>query len=306
MITDVEEFLAEHNYSDTTVTCYTWQLRKLDTWLRAEKLDLRDMTPARFMAYLKAHDAWGQSFRHQALCAMRAYVRWRFGEEHPALRARLKHVENGPQRTLSEKEVEKVLGYLTSRAHATRLRRIVTYAEETRANPKAIRDLALVSTLLDTGLRASEICRLAIGDLDLERLTCSVMVKGRRWRTAVLSPVTRDRIVEWLNVRPQSRADNLFLSIGGKTPGDKLTGYGLKSIVRQMARAVGVAHFSPHAFRRTMATLAIRKGASTRLTQLMGGWSSPELVERYTQVLTPEDAAPFLPTSTIGQKESAK
>ncbi len=306
MFTDADEFLAEHNYSDATVTCYTRHLRLLHAWLDQENLELRDMTPGRFLAYLKTRETWGRSIRYQALNAMRAYVRWRFGEEHPALRARLKHGAISPQRTLSEEEVEKLLGHLASRAHSTRLRKIITYTEETRANPKAVRDLALVSMLLDTGYRSAEIVRVAIGDLNLERLTCTALVKGGKYRTAMLSPVTRDRIVEWLSIRPQSRIDTLFVSIGGGKPSMPLTPSGLRVIFRVMAREVGIPHYSPHSFRRTMATLAIKNGASTRLTQLLGGWSSPELVERYTQSLSPEDAAAYLPTSTIGHKERVK
>jgi integrase len=312
ILSEIDDLFAERDYAPSTMWGYRYVLGRLAGWLDAKDLTAEELTPREFMAFLDGHEGWGASMRYTTFCAMRAFYKWRFGPDHPALKARVRRREAGPQRVLSEEEVVKLLAYLSRKVQATpRLRRIVTYVQDSGPDPKAARDLALVSLALDTGLRSTEICRLAREHVDMERRTCSVRVKGSRWRTAVFSEPTRRRLEEWLKVRPEGKAETVFVSLGGRrdghtAAGGPLTRDGLRAIFGYMAEEIGVKRFSPHAFRRTMATLAAKKGASSRLIQLMGGWSDLNLVELYTRSLTAEDAAPYLPTSTIGEEGASQ
>jgi integrase/recombinase XerC len=305
----IDDLYAERDYSPSTQSAYRRLLKLLAAWLDDKALGLEDLTPREFIAFLDSRTQWGSSMRYQCFRAMRTFWRWRFGDDHVALRAKVRRLEAGPQRVLSEEEVVKLLGYLTGKAQGkTRLRKVITYVQETSPDPKATRDLGIVSLALDTGIRASEICRLARDQVDMAKRTISVRVKGSRWRTAVFSEATGRRLEDWLRVRPQCDTPNLFVSLGGNrgghtAAGGPLTNDGLRVLIRYIAQDSGLDHFGPHALRRTMATLAAKKGASSRLIQVMGGWSSIELVEVYTRSLTPQDAAPYLVTATIGNSE---
>ena len=116
-----------------------------------------------------------------------------------------------------------------------------------RTDTKGVRDYTMVRVLYDLGLRRSELCRLNVGDLDLERRKLMVLGKGRREpKPLSVPPRTVDIIKAWLQrcasiglaTAPSSP---LFVSInrhGG--PGARLTGDGLYRVVRDLGLAVGI------------------------------------------------------------------
>jgi len=73
----------------------------------------------------------------------------------------------------------------------------------------------------------------------------------------------------------------------------------LKVIMRKLGAKAGIGKLSPHDFRRTFATLAIRAGAPTRLVQLAGGWKNLEMVERYSRALVVSDFQTYLPSNQV-------
>jgi integrase len=56
---------------------------------------------------------------------------------------------------------------------------------------------------------------------------------------------------------------------------------------RNAARTCGLANFSFHDLRKVLPTRALNRGASTAVVQMMGGWASARMVERYASVLNP-------------------
>lgn len=266
-------------WSETTRRTYRWYLEDLFRWL-----DGRDATDRLLVRWLDARMAWSSSTQYTAVVACRAFFRWRCGrEDSPAEKLILPKRVRKPQRTLDELRLMRILGALDT------------------STSKGVRDTSIVLLLLDTGLRASEICRLRLEHLDLAERRFSVRVKGGRWADGVFSPYTASCLVEWLLIRREiARVDapEVFVGIGGKTRGRKLTSYGLKAIFRTLGRRVGF-HFSPHDFRRTFATMALKGGAPSRLVQVAGRWSSLEQVERYSAAITADDFTPYSPVHRV-------
>jgi len=164
------------------------------------------------------------------------------------------------------------------------------------SNPKGARDLAMAALMLDTGLRASEVCRLQAADVDLDRRVLQVIVKGGQWGMGVFSDQTGEYISAWLKERrPACCVGALFVNT---YHGSRLTREGLQCIVKAWGRAVGI-RLSPHDFRRSYATIASVFGAPSRLVQLGGRWSSIEMVEHYTRALQAEAIRPFLPVARL-------
>jgi len=162
--------------------------------------------------------------------------------------------------------------------------------------PKGARDLAMAATLLDTGLRASELCRLQLADVDLDRRVLEVIVKGGQWGAGIFSDRTAEYISAWLQARRAARGVGaMFVNVQS---GGQLTRDGLKCIVREWGRAIGIK-LSPHDFRRSFATISSVFGAPSRLVQLGGRWSSIEMVEHYTRGLQADALRPFLPVSNL-------
>lgn len=139
------------------------------------------------------------------------------------------------------------------------------------------RDAALLELLAATGLRASEVARLTVGDMELKERSGWVTVgigKGRKRRRVPIHAKARRALWEYLEERgfapgiplphpPADRSDEpLFLSQknGGISP------YAVWYTVKKYARLAEVEGVSPHTFRHTVATRLVRDPAVDLVT----------------------------------------
>lgn len=149
-----------------------------------------------------------------------------------------------------------------------------------------LRNLALVSLLVDSGLRAAEICRLQVENVDLKLGLLVVVMKGGDEDIACFGETTAKRLEEWLGVQVAADGiETVFVSVGGITPRQPLTTSGLRNILRRLGEKAGVKGVSPHAFRRAFACISTEAGAPSRVVQAIGGWNDIRMVERYTKAL---------------------
>lgn len=270
---DVERFLASHPYSPATCDTYRRMLRAL-----IQVDDLAGMDAAGLVAWVKSHPGWGNSQQYVALNAARKFLEWNFGITHPALTARIKRVRPRRQRSLT---AGRALDLLASFDTST---------------PKGMRDLAIAALGLDTGLRASELCRLRLADVDLPARTLEVIIKGGEWGVGIFSPETAAYISAWISVRRAAEGvKELFVST---RTGRVMTRCGLTCIVRKWGKKIDLK-LSPHDLRRSFATLSTIFGAPSRVVQAAGRWSDIAMVEKYTQDIDPAEIAPYLPMAKL-------
>lgn len=292
MRAEIERFLAVEGlrWSPNTTRQYGVYLRDLSGWCLDRGLELSAVRTQDLVAWLDSHAGWGASSRYTSSMALRAFFRFAVGRSHsPAEELRLRRPPPSPQRTLSQSEVSTLLGSLDTQTD------------------RGLRNLAIIVTMLDCALRASELCAVRIDHVDLEERSLAVQVKGGSWARRVFSEYTASVVATWWCVRnrvARAECDRLFVSLGGRrghegAAGGPLTRDGLRAIFRVLGSSAGIRPFSPHALRRSFATLSIRLGAPTRLVQLQGGWSDLSMVERYTQVLSADDFARYSPVAQI-------
>lgn len=142
--------------------------------------------------------------------------------------------------------------------------RLILAAKSNSDMVRAKRDHALLLTLLDTGMRASEICMepervsehtgLRIGDLDFrDPKDPYIRVeegKGGKPRLVGVGSATMRALKLYQNrYRETTRHDYFFLSRGG----EPLTTRGLSFVVASIGKAAGVENAHPHRFRHTFA-----------------------------------------------------
>ncbi len=179
------------------------------------------------------------------------------------------------QRTLSPEEVQAILQACDGR------------------KLKNIRDRAVLCLLLDTGLRASEICQLKLDELHFDtdsarepQHSLKTTIKGEQLGVGHFSDLTAQTLLQWLAVRPLIAAEGVtevFVAVGGTRPGHPMTrGGGLRNICQELSKQANIAEFSPHALRRSFAILLTEAGAPSRVIQELGRWTSLQMVERYT------------------------
>jgi len=150
-----------------------------------------------------------------------------------------------------------------------------------------VRDRTMLETFYGTGIRRSELARLNVPDLDVDRRTLMVRQgKGREDRMVPIGP----RAIAWIEryqseVRPRWATEpddgTLFLTVDG-TPFslDRLT-----QLVRDQVKASGTdKEGACHLFRHTLATLMLEGGADIRYIQAMLGHAELSTTQIYTQV----------------------
>lgn len=118
-----------------------------------------------------------------------------------------------------------------------------------------IRDRAIISFLLSTGCRISEMTQLNRTDIDFATLECTVFGKGSKERTVYLDAVAGMTLTQYLSTR-NDICPALFVGKGS----ERLTPGGVRFMLRNLADKAGVEHVHPHKFRRTLATNLIHHG----------------------------------------------
>ena len=155
---------------------------------------------------------------------------------------------------------------------------------------KAVRDAAIVETLLGTGLRVSEACSLLIGDLFLDQGGGNVIVrhgKGNKARMVAIG----DRLAAYLGDfiawketigEPVEASSPVFLS-------ERKAAMSRSAVHRVWKAALGRAElptrWGVHATRHSYAVEVYRKTKDLRLTQRLLGHASPTTTMVYASLL---------------------
>ncbi|MBU0490860.1 MAG: tyrosine-type recombinase/integrase [Chloroflexi bacterium] len=273
----IDEFaiaMRQAGRSEVTVRQYKWHLRKMADWLTergGEQLEEISRTLLREWG-AALHGWWGSATIKQAVCAARAFFAWcreeRIIRADPGRALKVPTVKERIQRTLTADEVQALV-------NACDLETVA-----------GLRYQAMISLLVDSGLRAAELCRLRMADVVLDAGLLTVIGKGGDEEMVPFGNITVQRLQAWLDVRSAAEGvETVFVSLGGLTPRQPLTTSGLRNILRRLGKKAGVEGVSPHAFRRAFACISTEAGAPSRVVQKIGRWSDIRMVERYTMAL---------------------
>lgn len=164
-----------------------------------------------------------------------------------------------------------------------RLPRVLSREDVARildATPNRKHRLAL-SLAYSGGLRVSEIVRLRVGDIDVERGIISVRAsKGRKDRVTLLAR----SVIEQLDRYPQARDPRAWLFPGGR-PDRHLTARSVQKVFAASLQRAGVrVPATVHSLRHSFATHLLESGVSLRHIQELLGHASPRTTQIYTHV----------------------
>lgn len=160
--------------------------------------------------------------------------------------------------------------------------------EKLRDSCRTSLETAIVEVLLSTGCRVSELCGIRIDDI--EQGKCIVHGKGNKDRIVYFTAKAELAIKKLLEERKDT---NPYLFPAGVNLGEnlehekraspdwykypELIGEGMRdkgaieSTVRKIGKRAGIENVHPHRFRRTSATLALRRGMPIELVSKMLG-----------------------------------
>lgn len=160
-------------------------------------------------------------------------------------------------------------------------------AAPSREDRTPLRDKALLALMYATGCRASEVCGIALRDIQLEEGYCRCVGKGNKERIVSLNPVARSTIEAYLRherprlIKQEDAATPLLVSRSGKA----LSRITVWKLVKRYAARIGASReVSPHTLRHSFATHMLAGGAEIRALQELLGHASIRTTQIYTQV----------------------
>lgn len=161
--------------------------------------------------------------------------------------------------------------------------------EQLRVNAGTLRNQAIVEFLYSTGCRVSEMCSLNIEDLNFVDNEVMVLGKGRKYRMVYFSPRCKALLQQYIATRTDSEKALFVSDYSGmksdikKDRHERLGKSGVEVMIREIGRKAGIQNVHPHRFRRTAATLALKRGMKITDVQKMLGHSDIKTTTIYAQ-----------------------
>ncbi len=246
----------------STITWYRYKLNRFATWLADQHIATIDAVDAlamrRYLATLT-----DTTIQHQHNCGrtLRRFFSFLVAESI---------IDQAP--AVAQPKLPKIiLPALTD----AQVRAVLSVCDE--------RDRAIVLTILDSGVRASELAALTVGDVDLATGAVTVRKgKGSKTRITFVGARTRKTIRHYLVGRHPRPEEALFPS---KATGLHLTLSGVVQIMDRLRTASGVEVLTAHALRRTFAITALRGGMDIHVLARLMGHADLQVLWRYLDIL---------------------
>jgi site-specific recombinase XerD len=139
----------------------------------------------------------------------------------------------------------------------------------------ADRNRCILLVLLDTGVRASELCGLQAADVDLRNQRIRVFGKGDKERSLPMSAETAKALWRYMVQETKGNGDASVFRMGRDY---------LCHLIRRIGERAGVPNAHPHRFRHTFATQYLRNGGDVYTLQTLLGHTTMEMVRVYLMI----------------------
>ena len=287
---------AADGYSEHSITINKWALSRLIDYTGNAVLSEIDLTVLRgYMNFMRREYKPTRSGGDQSPLAgssldriwssVRAFYRWAemdLGIDRPDLRLPRPRYQNPVVKPYTQDEIQLLL----NAAEYTKLIIVEGKNPYRMKRPTADRDTAIMLTLLDTGIRASECARSRMSDVDLELGEIVIRPHGSstksRPRTVFLGKVARRALWRYVNTRQWFDEDHVFISGLGKP----MTRNTIRHLLVNAGKRAGVKNVNVHRFRHTCAIEYLRNGGDVFTLQKIMGHSSLDMVKKYLDIVT--------------------
>jgi site-specific recombinase XerD len=274
--------LTERDLSPNTLVIYLRTGRQFTAWLEASghPADTEGVGAEHIRAFLAAErDRTSAISAHQHFRNLRVLFRWlaKEGEREapdPMTRVEPPQTHRKVKPILAEGELAALLKACDGKSFEDR------------------RDTAIVRVFIDTGVRVSGLADVRLAGVNLAAKTIKVVLKGGDEHVI---PVGRkgaaalDRYIRARARHSEAASPWLWLGTAGRDRahfGDS----GIQAMLRRRGRAAGIAHLSPHFFRRTFAHDWLEAGGSELDGMRIAGWRTRAMIAMYAGDLAEERA----------------
>lgn len=264
-IINYRRFLKRRNYSRYTVRNYMNTLKHFIVWVDVPIEQATHKSVLSFIDYLLDKHLQPKTINCY-LDGIRDFYDYLINEEqipmiNPVKRGYALRLSRPLPRYLRDEQVPRLFSVIDSR-----------------------RDRAMFMVMLRCGLRVEEVAQLTLAALDLPRSQVFIYEgKGAKDRVVYLSNDAYRALVQYLRVRPSSRAKKLFLVEKGRFKGKPLSVRGIQKRMEACAGKAGVK-VSCHQLRHTMATQLLNADADLVTIQDLLGHTRIKTTQRYCRV----------------------
>lgn len=152
----------------------------------------------------------------------------------------------------------------------------------TEYNNKKLRDIAIFTTYLGTGVRVSELVNMQVTDVDFNTQSFIVTRKGGDQQEIFMPVQVNNALWEYLEPDSEDARESgpLFLGRSGKP----LTVAAVEKTLKNYCYTVGITHpdkTRPHALRRTFACRLLEDGVDIKMVAELMGHKNIEVTHRY-------------------------
>lgn len=250
--------------------------------------ELKPQDISEYLSFLSLYERDGvkwentESGKARKLSALKSFWKWMIGmellEKNPTLLIVSPRMKKKEIIKLEEEEIREVMHGIETGSGLKRER------SRKYSNHIFLRDLALISLLLGTGIRVSECVGIDVTDLSLKENSVKVIRKGGNEHRVYFSESVKRRILEYMRKERQEPIDGsnaLFVSTQRKR-------MSVRSVERRVQRytegVVEGKRISAHKLRSTYATQVYRKSHDIYMTADALGHSSIQSTSRYSDI----------------------
>ena len=183
----------------------------------------------------------------------------------------------------TEKVLPKTIPYDILKSIFSYLEQRIVLSKTDYQKQHAERNLLIISLLLSTGIRISELCHIHLKDINLSNKTLHIIGKGKKERILFLGDQKTFNLLETY-INKNGKESNDFLFPGKHSPkplSEQSVRLILKKIVEQNSLSKTI---TPHMFRHSFATMLLDNDVDIRYIQQILGHSSISITQIYTHV----------------------
>jgi site-specific recombinase XerD len=258
-------FLKRVNYSRTTISNYTFNIKSFFKWLKVPIINVTPKSIYEYIGFLHNRRLKPKTI-NSYLNGIRRYYEYLKCEEgvditNPVKSHYMQILPKPLPRFLKEREVTIFFNHIKDK-----------------------RDAAMFMLMLRCGLRVGEVANLTFPAIDFEEKSILVLNgKFRKDRIVYMSDDSIKALSEYIKARPYSRKQKVFVVQKGRYKGNPLSIRSIQKRMENYAKKTGLT-VSCHRLRHTMATQLLNADAMLSTVQELMGHECIISTQRYAKV----------------------
>lgn len=264
--------------------------------------EVKEVTPQFLIDYLMfANFGLGNSSttRMRKLSALKSFFKYMHSKRH--------YIDTNPAQDIDAPKKKRTLPKFLSLEEAVRLLETVKNDTESKTT---VRDFAIITLFLNTGMRLSELVGLNLQSFDPDLTTVKVIGKGNKERMLYLNAAAKNAVLSYLRVRldpkfVRTSENALFLSLRETRISQKTVQW---LVYKYLDLAgLGSKNLSVHKLRHTAATLMYQSGkVDIRVLKDILGHEQLNTTQIYTHLVNKnlEDAVDSNPLADLKIKKA--